>query len=513
MINLCLVVIATQFSETKRRETERIHHERNERRKRELRRKSCNQQQSQQHCRDTGNIVPSPSHNGIGGGGSASFINQQSPGRTSQLTVGGASSSTGGCYAEMFSYAEYIIEKGWCRTVELFHRLRSHVTSTRRRPTVGATEMGDRGESIGLTSAALGSRSTVPDTDVTTRQPRYNDVTGGNAPTNLGHDVESSSADRPEVPFHGVDGGRSSSPTGYLNVRLEPQRHARHRRGGDDVDEHGPEVRADRIHATPSTWAGGPSPIVPKASPERVSCRTSINSSTSSSPFHKLSVDHRHRCRSFDGTGRLLVACWPPKSKPLIELIDRGGTTGYRTKIASCDGLVAVRNDHHRRVIGSSFPSCLEGVYIDHCRPRQVELAGGMKWSVDGTGNECRRGLVSPRAEIDIDVPRSIIDDVACDADNDREAERLRQLDTVVRRQPHGSDELGTSIDKYLRKSTFSDCISDTAEGPTNRRASWELIDCTLCKCVILSTQRNPRTSVQTRHFHRFHDRVREPVD
>ena len=88
MINLCLVVIATQFSETKRRETERMHHER------ALRRRYS----------DSSSVSMSPALS-----------------TTVSVFSTGAS-----CYSEMFRYVEHLSRRAW-------RRLCAAVTELRRR--------------------------------------------------------------------------------------------------------------------------------------------------------------------------------------------------------------------------------------------------------------------------------------------------------------------------------------------------------------------------------------------
>jgi len=88
MINLCLVVIATQFSETKRRETERMQHER------ALRRQNSD----------------------------SSSINL-SPALSTSVSVFSTGAS---CYSEMIRYVEHLARRGW-------RRLRAVVADLRRR--------------------------------------------------------------------------------------------------------------------------------------------------------------------------------------------------------------------------------------------------------------------------------------------------------------------------------------------------------------------------------------------
>jgi len=88
MINLCLVVIATQFSETKRRETERMQHER------ALRRRHS----------DSSSVSVSPALS-----------------TTVSVFSTGAS-----CYSEMFRYVEHLSRRAW-------RRLRTAVAEMRRR--------------------------------------------------------------------------------------------------------------------------------------------------------------------------------------------------------------------------------------------------------------------------------------------------------------------------------------------------------------------------------------------
>ena len=170
-----------------------------------------------------------------------------------------------------------------------------------RRPAIVATAMGDQNESTGVMLAGLGSKSNVPETDANAQRRRHSaaDDNGEDRPrSEYSVDGKSSTANQPEVPFNNVDRGRSSSPTGMLNVRHEPRRHAR---GRDSATENGAdgrrsEGRTDPVLACPTTSSARQSPIAPKASPERVdeiSNRTSFNSSSSSSPFNKLTVDHR----------------------------------------------------------------------------------------------------------------------------------------------------------------------------------------------------------------------------
>jgi len=88
MINLCLVVIATQFSETKRRETERMQHER------AMRRRDS----------DSSGVSLSPA-----------------------LSTSVSVFSTGAsCYSEMIRYVEHLMRRAW-------RRVRSAVVELRRR--------------------------------------------------------------------------------------------------------------------------------------------------------------------------------------------------------------------------------------------------------------------------------------------------------------------------------------------------------------------------------------------
>ena len=93
MINLCLVVIATQFSETKRRETERMQHER------ALRRRHS----------DSSSVSVSPA-----------------------LSTSVSVFSTGAsCYSEMFRYVEHLTRRAWRRlytaVIDLRRRRRADV--------------------------------------------------------------------------------------------------------------------------------------------------------------------------------------------------------------------------------------------------------------------------------------------------------------------------------------------------------------------------------------------------
>jgi len=88
MINLCLVVIATQFSETKRRETERMHHERAQRRR---------------HS-DSSSVSVSPALS----------------------TTVSVFSTSASCYSEMIRYVEHLARRAW-------RRLRTAVADFRRR--------------------------------------------------------------------------------------------------------------------------------------------------------------------------------------------------------------------------------------------------------------------------------------------------------------------------------------------------------------------------------------------
>ena len=104
MINLCLVVIATQFSETKRRETERMQHER------ALRRRHS----------DSSSVSVSPA-----------------------LSTSVSVFSTGAsCYSEMFRYVEHLTRRAWRRLYTAVIDLRR-----RRRADVGdpADELGASG--------------------------------------------------------------------------------------------------------------------------------------------------------------------------------------------------------------------------------------------------------------------------------------------------------------------------------------------------------------------------------
>jgi len=83
MINLCLVVIATQFSETKRRETERMLAERARQRHR-----------------------------------------SQSSNSTITSSGAGAGLDVGGCYVEMIRYLEYLANRARRRLARLVRRLR-----------------------------------------------------------------------------------------------------------------------------------------------------------------------------------------------------------------------------------------------------------------------------------------------------------------------------------------------------------------------------------------------------
>jgi len=100
MINLCLVVIATQFSETKRRETERMQHER------ALRRRHS----------DSSSVSVSPALS-----------------TTVSVFSTGAS-----CYSEMFRYAEHLTRRAW-------RRLRTAIADLqrRRRADVADPSVGD----------------------------------------------------------------------------------------------------------------------------------------------------------------------------------------------------------------------------------------------------------------------------------------------------------------------------------------------------------------------------------
>ena len=103
MINLCLVV-ATQFSETKRRETERMHHERALRR--------CNS--------DSSSVSMSPALS-----------------TTVSVFSTGAS-----CYSEMFRYVEHLSRRAWRRLCAAVTELRRRRRADAADPAADADELG-----------------------------------------------------------------------------------------------------------------------------------------------------------------------------------------------------------------------------------------------------------------------------------------------------------------------------------------------------------------------------------
>jgi len=115
MINLCLVVIATQFSETKRRETERMQHERALRR------------------RDSGSS-----------GGSVS------PALSTSVSVFSTSAS---CYSELVRYVEHLFRRAWRRLTAAVVEYR-----LRRRAAAAANQVGDGSDELGTLQRQRGRR-------------------------------------------------------------------------------------------------------------------------------------------------------------------------------------------------------------------------------------------------------------------------------------------------------------------------------------------------------------------
>jgi len=110
MINLCLVVIATQFSETKRRETERMQHERALRR-----RDSDSSPDDDWSSADWGTCADKDSDSS---GASVS------PALSTSVSVFSTGAS---CYSEMVRYVEHLFRRAWRRlraAVVEFHRRR-----------------------------------------------------------------------------------------------------------------------------------------------------------------------------------------------------------------------------------------------------------------------------------------------------------------------------------------------------------------------------------------------------